>query len=479
MLLTKAGENLLVCFMVGFESDGGIFLHQAEKARRHLLLLALLRHLDRHAQARLREGDRGELQHLFRAAQRVARAHIRELCHNADITRRDLRTIILLRAAHGDNLAHAFALLRARIIGGNVRRNFTGYNFKEGHLAHKWVGNCFKADGGKRAVRIAGELHRIPIRILRRLTRAFIGARRDLRQAVKQLVNALRCVAGAGKHGVNRAVRHAVLQAADDLLLRKLCAVEKFLHQLVIRRGDRFLEKINHLRNARILRNRHFGCLTILICKRFLRHEVDICLDHAALHIGHDDRAQLRFMDFLEKVKRFIKIGILGIHLGDCKHLRNPTRVRRFESLFRTYVVFAAGGRGNQHAIRCPDAFAYSACKIEQAGRVDKVHLNPIPFQRRDCRRNRGFALFFFSVVVEHGIPVCNATEALCCPRQVKHRLGERRLTPSAMAGDRNISDILCMIGFQTNFLLHARPAGRSIFCYSKPIIFFRCHREL
>ena len=76
MLFAEAGKNLLVRFMVGPEGDGGVFLHQTEKARRYLFLLALLRHLDRHAQARLREGDRSELQYLFRAAQRVARAHI-------------------------------------------------------------------------------------------------------------------------------------------------------------------------------------------------------------------------------------------------------------------------------------------------------------------------------------------------------------------------------------------------------------------
>lgn len=65
MLFAEAGKNLLVRFMVGPEGDGGVFLHQTEKARRYLFLLALLRHLDRHAQARLREGDRSELQYLF------------------------------------------------------------------------------------------------------------------------------------------------------------------------------------------------------------------------------------------------------------------------------------------------------------------------------------------------------------------------------------------------------------------------------
>mgnify|MGYP007125539299 CR=1 FL=1 len=185
------------------------------------------------------------------------------------------------------------------------------------------------------------------------------------------------------------------------------------------------------------------------------------------------------FHELPEEIKRFIKIGILSIHLSNCKHLRNSACVCRFESLFRTNVVFAAGSRRNQHTIRCPNAFAYSACEIEQAGRVDKVHLNPIPFQRRNCCRNGGPALFFFSIIVEHGIPVCNAAEALCYPRQIKHRLCERRFTPSAVAGDRNISDILCMIGFQTNFLLHARPSGAQHICYSKPIIFFLCHREL
>src|SRR3954463_8478068 len=98
--LAHAGDLGLARLLVRPDLEGRILLGQAAERDRHLLLVGLRLGLDRHGDDRVVEGDRLELDRLFRRGQRVARDDLLDADGGRDVARVDLLDVLAVVGVH-------------------------------------------------------------------------------------------------------------------------------------------------------------------------------------------------------------------------------------------------------------------------------------------------------------------------------------------------------------------------------------------
>ena len=454
MLFAEAGKNHFAGLFIGGEDDGRIFAHDPAQAGGDFIFFALLLDNDRHGKRRRGELHARKIHDLLRVADRVAGVEGIELGQNADIAGGDDADIFLLVAAHGDQLAHTLAAAGARHIGGHVGGDFAGDDLHEGHFAHERVGNGLEAHCGKRAVRVALDFHIVVVVVLADLSAGLQRGGRGINQRVQQQIHAVQRCAGAGVHGIDLAGRNALGQTADDLVFRQLFAVEVLHHQFVVHGGNGFHEHFLHLVEVRVGRHIHRGSLAVFIGKSLAGAKVHIRRDGAAFHVGDHDGAELGADLFLERFKGLVEVTVFAVQLGDGKELRNAAGVGSLDGLFRADVELGTGGGDDQGAFRSAHGFIDAAFKVEFAGRVQQVDLGIFPFQRSNRSGKGALTLFLFGIEVHGGVAVADLAETVGRLCKEEHGFRQCGFTFTSVAGNGDVADVFCIVGFQNKFPL-------------------------
>ena len=424
------------------EVDGGVLLHQAGQRRADLALVALLGHLQGHAQGGVGEGCGGQAHHTGRVTQGVAGFGGGQLGNHADVAGGDLGHVGLLLAAHAHQLAHALRLTGAGVDQAAGGRQLAAGHLHIAHLAHEGVGHGLEHQNGGGVARLAGQLHRVAVLIFG-CKGLQMGAGQQFFHIVQQHIQRLQVQGAAAEHGGDDAALHADAHAFHDFLGGKGFAAEELLHQGVVGLGHGLAHGFHQaVKPVAHVGQIHLNLLAALILEGLLAEQVHIQQGAVVLldghHTGADGGAELD----LQVLQNLIEIRILQVHLADEHHAALAIFLGQLVGLFRAHGHARTAGNRNQHALCSGDALVQARLKVKQAGHVDQVELIAVVLHRSHCGGQRSVALCLFGVKIANGGAVFHPAHALQRAGQVEQSFHQRGFAAAAVTGDQDVADV-------------------------------------
>ena len=192
MLVTESGDQLLLGFGVLHEGNDRVLFDQAREALSDLALLALLLGDNCHRQGRHRITDFSQGEHPLGITEGIAGERLAELCHRADVARRNGRNILLLFAGDIEQLAEPLGISGAGVDRGDLTRQLAGDDLHIGKLANERIGDGFEHIGHQRLQNIAADLNLFALGGNADLIGRVLGGRQMVHNGVKQRVNAVK-----------------------------------------------------------------------------------------------------------------------------------------------------------------------------------------------------------------------------------------------------------------------------------------------
>ncbi len=174
------------------------------------------------AHDRLGEVDVRRLDRNLVVDEHVARDHVLELCHGAEVADAERLDVLGILALHEEHLAHPLLRMRARVDERRVARDRAGEDAEAADAAGEWVGDRLEDEHG--LLRVA-ELDR----------RALLRRGRDtLDEQVEERGRAEVLRRDAAGDRVELVARHRRLERVGNRLRVELLALEVAAHELLV-----------------------------------------------------------------------------------------------------------------------------------------------------------------------------------------------------------------------------------------------------
>ena len=443
-----------------FHFDGGVFFLEAGQAGEHLVFFALLGGGNGLGDAGSGEVDGGVFDGGSGVAQGVAGIGELQLGKRAQIAGVEHVHAGLLFAAHEEQAAGLFGLVRSGVIQRGGGGDGTGHDAEQGKLAHEGVGHGLINESGEGFGAVAGAFDLVAGLGILALGLAALGGMEVNAHHVQHLGHAHAGNGGHGHHGHDGAVRHASPETGQDLVVGQLFAIQVLHHQLVVGTGGGFgdffhsgLDGGGHIAGHGHFLEALAGAFIGLVFQHVHNAlEID-ALAHRQQHGNHGGTELIA-----QLLHNLHVVGVFGVHAVDDEHAAHVVLLGIIPGFFRAHVQAAHSAHHDAGGFHHAEGTHHFADKIEIAGHVDHVDLGVFPFHGRDSRADGNMAFDFFGIIVGGGGAVFHLALAVHMARRVEHGFGQGRFAVAAVADQGDIADVLgfvvChVVGSPYNFI--------------------------
>jgi len=425
--------------------EGGIFLIEAGQALGHLVILATGLGGDGHGIAGLREGDALQGHHLTAVAQGVAGLDLFHLADGADIAAHQLLDLDGLLAPHGIQAAQLLAVAGAGVDQGHIRRDDTGEDLHEGIFA-VLVRDGLEHEGRGHATGGDHELLGGAVRQSGLVVVALLGRGQQFHDVVQQHQRAHACHGAATQHREDAQLTDALAQALGHLGVGEVLAVEEALHEFLAGLGHGFLQCVVELGDDGFLvrGDLDLHALAALHLIGALIQHIDDAGDLFVLvPDGHDNRGDVLAEPLTKGIKSSVVIAVILISLGNIDEAGHIPLFAVLPCLLHTYGHAVLGGADDDGGVGGPEGLHDLAGEIECARSIQYVDAAALVIDGRHSRGQRDLTLYFFRIIVAHGISVSDPALTLDGAGNEQQILCQRGLTAAAVTQQANVADVL------------------------------------
>ena len=461
MPLPQPADQRLLQLAVVLVLERRVFLVQLVQPVRELLFLAPLLHLDGFGDHRLGEGDLVQDDRVLLRRQRIVGVRVTQLRDHPDVPRvqlGDLHAVLPHRDAQVVQLLHGLA---RSVVDVLAVFHGTRVHAEIGHVAHVRLGHGLEHLRHERPTVLGPErdaLRGAPPLPLHGRTLARHG--KELHQLREQRARPVGQLGSAAEQGEQLALRHSRLHRGDRLVASDFLAPQVALEQRVVRFRDALDQLLRvPLEAVPVLRG-HVDLLVLaglrplLVQVALLREEIDDAVELGALTDRDFHRDHLRREPLLDLAVHPLEVGVLLVHQG---HEEEPRDVAGFAVIPHLLGPDLDAARRRDHhdrAVRRVHARERLTGEVEVAGRVDEVELRVHPFGDGDGEVDGVLAFDFVGGVIGEGGAVFHGPVAFARAGHERKRVDQRGLAARAVAYDRHVADLRCLVHAHGRFQL-------------------------
>ncbi len=347
---------------------------------------------------------------------------------------------------HAQYAADALLLALGGVVDVAAGLECAGIHPEEGQLAHVGVRHDLEHQGGEGRVvggfaldlvvlAGAGALHR----------RDVDGGGQVVHDGVQQGLHALVAIGGAAQHGRHAARDGGLADAAHDLFMAELPAVQVLLHQLVVGLGG----SLHHLAVVLLGHLAEIGGDVGLVHGGAHLVDVDLGLHLDQVHQAHEaglgadgdlDRHGVGLEPLLHHADHAEEVRAHDVHLVDVSQAGHVVLVGLAPDRLGLGLDAALGAEDAHGAVQHAQGALDLHGKVHVARGVDQVDLVAAPFTGRGRRGDRDAALLLLFHPVHRGHALVDLADAMRTAGVVQDALGSGGLAGIDVRHDADVA---------------------------------------